>query len=216
MTMEFIWLISHIFEYNLLQSIVNGKIVTEETIKANDVRNGVIAIIYLIIYFISGVIFIQWFRRAYYNLHQIVKHLSFSEGWAAGSWFVPILNLFRPFQIMKELFEETKKILTKKGINFDENFSINILDLWWGLWIIDTIIGQIIFHYPSKTIDDLLESNMLNLASNVIVIILGFITVKIIKAYSNLEPLLYEINDNEDSEETKTEKQDIKQLEKPY
>jgi len=37
-----------------------------------------------------------------------------------------------------------------------------------------------------------------------------------IKAYSNLEPLLNEINDNEDGEETKTEKQNIKQLEKPY
>ena len=211
MAVEFIWLISEYFQFNLLQSIINGKIVTEETIKANNIREQIISIISLLINIISGIIFIQWFRRAYYNLHQLVKHLSFSEGWAAGSWFVPILNLFRPFQIMKELFEETKKILTKKDIKIDENFSINFLDLWWGLWIINAIIGQIIFHYQDKTYEDLFESNILSIISNVIDIVLGFITIKIIKAYSNLESLLYEINDNEDVEETAPGKQDIKQ-----
>lgn len=42
----------------------------------------------------------------------MIRNLSHDESWAAGSWFVPILNLFRPVSIMKEMYVRPKEFLT--------------------------------------------------------------------------------------------------------
>src|SRR4249919_2196416 len=52
--------------------------------------------------------FIMWFRRAYWNLHQVnVSAAHFPEGWAAGAWFVPFINLIRPYRIMQQIWKGT-------------------------------------------------------------------------------------------------------------
>jgi len=97
--------------YDLLQTVANGGLIYNKTAtKAFFKIELILCTIYFIFYSISVITFIMWFRRAYFNLHQKVNHLSYSEGWAAGSWFVPIINLYRPYQIMKEIYIETKKL----------------------------------------------------------------------------------------------------------
>ena len=168
-----------------------------EAADSNDTREQIIGIIYLIAHVISAVTFIQWFRRAYFNLHLKVNHLSHSEGWAAGSWFVPIVNLYRPYQIMKELYLETEALLTKKELLLGENFSTSSVGWWWTFWITNSIIGQIIFRYPSETIDDLIGGTVAGMIGSIAGIPLALIAVKVIKDYSNVEVLLKEINDEE-------------------
>ncbi|MBL8728362.1 MAG: DUF4328 domain-containing protein [Planctomycetes bacterium] len=52
----------------------------------------------------TGIAFLFWFRRAYGNAHAVGLHGRFGLGWAVGGWFVPFLNLVRPFQIMGEMW----------------------------------------------------------------------------------------------------------------
>jgi len=85
-----------------------------EAAESNDLRQLVIAIISMVVALISAVTFIMWFRRAYFNLHSRVSKLSFTEGWAAGAWFVPIVNLGRPLNIMQELYNKTAALLKEK------------------------------------------------------------------------------------------------------
>ena len=88
MFLDIISFISGYFQLNLILRVEDGVAVSASEIDSNDTREQGIAIFYLIAYIISGIVFIQWFRRAYFNLHQKKEFLSFSEGWAAGSWFV--------------------------------------------------------------------------------------------------------------------------------
>jgi len=201
LAVEIISLISGYFQYDLLQTVANGGEILTETATANDTREQMIGIIYLIVYFISAVTFIQWFRRAYFNLHQKVAYLAHTEGWAAGGWFVPIVSLYRPFQIMKELYQETKELLIKKGINVNSNFTTSSLGWWWTLWIINTIIGQFVFRYSMKaeSIDEVTISTVASVIGNIAGIPLALITVKVIKDYSIVEPLLIEIKDEEET-----------------
>jgi len=201
LAVEIISLISGYFQYDLLQTVANGGEISTETATANDTREQMIGIIYLIVYVISAVTFIQWFRRAYFNLHQKVTYLAHTEGWAAGSWFVPIVSLYRPFQIMKELYQETKELLIEKGINVNSNFTTSSLGWWWTLWIINTIIGQFVFRYSMKaeSIDELTISTVASVIGNIAGIPLALITVKVIKDYSIVEPLLIEIKDEEET-----------------
>lgn len=200
LALEIASLISGYFQYDLLQIAANGGEISTESATSNDTREQLIGIIYMIVYIISAVTFIQWFRRAYFNLHLKVNHLSQPESWAAGSWFVPILSLYRPYQIMKELYHETKELLVKKGLSFNDNFTPNYLGWWWTLWIINNFIGQFIFRYSMKaeSIDELTTSTIASMIGNIIGIPLAFITVKVIKDYSNVEPMLHEINQEEE------------------
>lgn len=194
--LEFISLISKFFQLGLLQNVANGNYVSIEALNANDTREQIIAVFYLIAMLISIITFIQWFRRAYYNLHIKVKNLSYSEGWAAGSWFVPVISLFRPFQIMKELYLETHNLLVKNKIILNHKLKTNFLVVWWTLWILDNIIGQINYRYSIKaeTIEELTNNTLLSIVSNVIGIVLAFATVRVIKEYESIAHLLKEIN----------------------
>jgi hypothetical protein len=200
LAMEVISLISGYLQYDLLQTVANGGEISMDTANANDTREQIIAIIYLIVYLVSIITFIRWFRRAYFNLHQKITYLLHSEGWAAGSWFVPIINLYRPYQIMKELYNETKELLTKKGISFNQNFNSRSIGWWWTLWIMSGLIGQFIFRYSTKaeSIDELITGTVAGIISNIVAVPLALITIKIIKDYSEVEPLLNKIRQDEE------------------
>jgi len=197
LAMECIALISGYFQYDLLQTVANGGEISIEEANANDLREQVIGGIALIVFIISIVTFILWFRRAYFNLHQKVSYLSYSEGWAAGCWFVPIISLFRPYQIMKELYQETKELFEKKGIETTRYPSTNFLAIWWTLWIINNILGQFIFRYSlrAESLDELTTLTVVSIISNLIGIPLAYVTAKVIGDYAQVEPLLHELKD---------------------
>jgi len=195
MFLDIISFISGYFQLNLILRVEDGVAVSASEIDSNDFREQAIAIFYMIAYIISGIVFIQWFRRAYFNLHQKKEFLSFSEGWAAGSWFVPIVSLYRPLQIMKELYEETRDFLISKGETFHKDLTTNFLGLWWTLWIVNNLIGQIIFRIDADTLPVLKGVTFLSLAGNAIGIILAFVTVKVIRDYAEAEELLFRMKE---------------------
>jgi hypothetical protein len=199
LAIEIASLISGYFQYDLLQSVANGGYISTETATANDTREQIIGLIYSLAFIISGVTFIQWFRRAYFNLHLRVNYLSHSESWAAVSWFFPIICLYRPYQIMKELYQETKELLIKKELSISQNFTTRYLGWWWALWIINNIIGQFVFRYSmnAESVEDITTSTVASMIGNIIGIPLALITVKVIRDYSNVEPMLLEIKDDE-------------------
>ena len=186
---EILSLISGYLQYLLLNSISNGNVVSTPTANANDLREQIIAIAYMFTSVISGIMFIRWFRRAYFNLHLKVSKLNHSEGWAAGYWFVPIANFYRPYQIMKEMYVETSKIIGYTTKTDYSSRSLKTLVWWWSFWIISNLLGQFIFRYTMKaeSIDELIISTISGITANIIGIPLAIITIKVIKNYSLME-----------------------------
>lgn len=194
LALEVISLASGYMQYNLLNVVADGGEISIEEANANDLREQIIGIIYIIATIISAVTFIQWFRRAYYNLHTKITYLAFAEGWAAGSWFVPFINLYRPLQIMKELYNETKELLTEKGLIYNTELSTSALGWWWGLWILSGILGQIVFRLSlnAETLDEIISLTLIGIGANIVGIPLALIAIKVIKDYAKVEPLLSE------------------------
>ncbi|AYN04197.1 DUF4328 domain-containing protein [Flavobacterium sp. 140616W15] len=83
-------------------------------------------------------------------------------------------------------------------MNIGKNFTTGALTLWWTLWIINNVLGQIIYRYTADatSIDQLTTSTILNIIDKVIEIPLALITIKIIKDYSQIEPLLIETEES--------------------
>ena len=201
MAMVLIWIMllmdvlsfgSGYMQYDLLQMVDAGGFITPEEANANDSREQLVGIVSFLIAIISAITFILWFRRAYYNLHTKVEGLSFSEGWAAGSWFVPIVNLYRPYQIMQELYRDTINLLNDNGLSGEKPLNTKFLGVWWALWIISRITGQFLFRYSlrAESIDELTTSTMMSMILDMVGIPLALITIKVIKDYSSVEHLL--------------------------
>ena len=91
---DFLKFFSDAIEYNLLQNVSNSMTITEEEISSNDLRQQLLGIGYLLVFVISAITFIQWFRRAYYNLGTRLTDLEYKDSWAAGCWFVPVISLY--------------------------------------------------------------------------------------------------------------------------
>ncbi len=57
---------------------------------------------------VTGIVFLVWVYRTYNNLSALKsRNLEFSPGWAVGWWFIPFANLVKPFQIVREIFNES-------------------------------------------------------------------------------------------------------------
>lgn len=196
--------ISNYWQHDLLQTAISGGSVTQEEALANDFRVQVISMVYLAVYIVFMIMLIQWFRRAYFNLHQKIDGLSFSEGWAAGGWLIPYISWIRPFQIMRELYQKTQELLRNNGKDF--NYSMPLLYTWWGFWVATVIMSIIMFNTSNEltentTAEKLLRLTNINLFTNALSIPTFLLTFFVIRNYARIEPLIPETTTSKKDED---------------
>lgn len=79
-----------------------------------------------------------WIYRANANAHSFSDYMSISPGGAIGWYFVPIANLFKPFQAMKETW-----LASHYPGNWHSEPVPSSVNWWWGLWIVTNILGTL-------------------------------------------------------------------------
>ncbi len=199
--LEIVMLLSSYLQYDILLLLLDGEDVSDEALDANDTREGLIGLLYTAVFIVSAVMFIRWFRRAYFNLHTKLDGLSCTEGWAAGAWFVPIINLFRPYVIMKELYEQTHNLLVMGEVEeykTPPNFSV--IGIWWGMWVVSSVLGNIVARrtWSAETLDQIMVSTQLSMLSGIIGIPLALLAIKVVKDYAVMENFLFKLEDSID------------------
>jgi hypothetical protein len=193
--LELAYFFSDFLEYGMMQKINNDINIDLDRAEMVEMLQGLFAIAYTILLIVTATIFIRWFRRAYYNLSQIVP-IDNGEGWAAGAWFVPIYNLFKPKQIMVELWEKTNKILSPKIPNY-VNRELGNISIWWALWIISSIGNNIAtrMYMRAETAEEFMRSISISMFMSFFSIAAAIILIFIIKKYAVMEYLLTTIKE---------------------
>lgn len=145
-------IISDIAEYNFVNRAVLGNI-SEGEAEANDQRQLIIGWSLIFTMLLTAIAFIMWMRRAYFNLHIYSReHARFSEGWAAGGWFVPFLNWVRPIQIINDIWDGLQAKMGNTNA-----VSRGVIPIWWMFWVLMTILGRLYATLIKKveTVEDL-------------------------------------------------------------
>jgi hypothetical protein len=63
--------------------------------------------------------------------------LRFTPGWAVGWWFIPIANLWKPFQTVRELWKASH------GGGWRTIATWSLLGWWWGTWLAGSLNVQL-------------------------------------------------------------------------
>ena len=193
--LNLIAVISGYFEFELLERIRDGEIISEQEANANDLRQGVIGIFQSGFYIASIILFLNWFRRAYGNLHRTrIKQLEYSETMAVWSFVIPIISLYRPYKIAKEIVVETRKKLNELTSDYKSQTNLSIIGVWWALFLITNYIGQFSLKsvFKDDTIDQLITSTQAYMVSDFMDIPAAIVTLLMIKQISRDENVLFE------------------------
>jgi len=164
-----IGLLSGYNELQILKRAQIGEYVSMQEANTSDTIQAIIGLVQMVIHIASIVLFLNWFRRAYANLHRAgVSYLKHKEDMAVWAWFIPIISLFRPVQIMNEIWTETQKKIKDLDTNY---YAINgglIIGLWWTLFIISNFIGNYVFKtaFKDETIEQIIEGSQAMLISD--------------------------------------------------
>ena len=179
--------------YLLIDAQANPESIDMERLQTSDTLRTVVTVVNFIMLVLSMIFFILWFRRAYYNLHTLPWHNArHTEGWAAGSWFIPILSLFWPYQIMQDIWRGTQNAIKER---FGEPQSAAIVGWWWAIYLVNNFFGYSAFAIRDPAgIDELLIATKVEFVGEIISIAAIIITIRVIQRTSNFEKELLEFS----------------------
>lgn len=152
--------LSNIMQLVLLQ----GPPYTPEMAEANDQRQSAVGLLQTGALVVTSIFFLKWVARSNRNArHFGATDLSFSPNMAAGCYFIPVLNLWRPYQAMKENWQASRR-----PTSWREQPGTPILAAWWLLWLLNGAINQVALRMSvaAKGIDELINVTYVLLASD--------------------------------------------------
>ncbi len=183
------------FELDMLKKIQKGAQVDDLTVAASDLRVGLVSLFFLIFQVISIVVFLNWFRRAYGNVHRLGSVIpKYKEEMAVWAWFIPIVSLFRPVQIMSETWNYTMEEINKYDPLFPKINGSYYIGAWWALFILSHFIGQYFIRvvFKTDTIKQLVDSSWASLISDMAKVPEGILVILIVMHIAKMERKLYE------------------------
>jgi hypothetical protein len=105
---------------------------------------GCVGLSTLPVYVATAVLFCMWVFRANKNARALgAQAMTFTPGWSVGWFFVPIMNLFRPYQAVREIHQASHP--NADSLSWKYAPVSAVLGWWWALWIISNILGQVEF-----------------------------------------------------------------------
>jgi hypothetical protein len=97
----------------------------------------------LVVALASGICFLIWFSGAHDNLKYLgASNLDYTPGWAVAAFFIPILNLFRPFQVAQEIYRASSPDVSRdRQGNWRGATTSTLINWWWAMCLIRLLAG---------------------------------------------------------------------------
>ncbi len=178
--------VSDVMQIGLLERIVAGDPNAVAAADANDMRVSLLGIVQVVMLVVTGVCFLTWIHRAHRNLPALgADGLKFTPGWSVGWWFIPVANLWKPFQAVQEVWWGSDPDRDEPNVHdWRHHAGSGPLGWWWAAWIANNLADRVVAgafadaHTPQEFITGsyaMLGSHALDVvaAGLAIVIVLG-------------------------------------------
>ncbi len=130
-----LWIGALFWAFGILSAILQLQLLsgsfTQEQGSVNDLREAAVGGFNSLFMLVTIVVFGRWIVLAHRNLPALgARVLEIEPGWAVGWFFVPLVNLWFPYQGMRFLWRASHSVQRPELQD-----STWVLPVWWGLWI---------------------------------------------------------------------------------
>jgi hypothetical protein len=139
----------------------------------------------LLIVLASSVAFLMWIHRASVNARWLgAQGMTFTPGWSVGYYFIPILNFWKPYQAMKEIWRASSNPTA-----WPSERAPALLPVWWGLWIASSILANATFwaSFRADSSTGLVISEIICLLAVIVDIPLGLAAIHLVRDIIRLQ-----------------------------
>jgi hypothetical protein len=151
----------------------------------SDRINQVSGLGYLLMAVLTGIVFIRWLYVAHASDRMHPESMKHGSGWAIGGWFVPVLNLWRPFGVTIDL---------RRGVLGPAATATPLMWAWWLAWVASVVADRVAAAYWSDGEAaglrafgrDLQKAARVDIASSVIDILAAVLAVLVVRHLTRL------------------------------
>ena len=146
---------------------------TSARVDANDERQRHAMFGYLAAVVLSTIVLLIWTSRTNRACRDLgARGMEFTPGWAWGFWLIPILNLVKPFQIVRELWTTTDP----------DGRASPLVGCWWIAWLGSGFVARFAARdLPADaTLEDFRHADHANLLSHGVDIIAFALTIVVV------------------------------------
>lgn len=157
--------------------------------RAAELAGVVLGILFLALFVAATVFWLMWVHRTYRNLPALgAEGLKYSPGWAVGYYFIPILNLVRPYQIMSETWRASDS-RHAGGTSWKSLAAPALLGWWWGMHLVSRVVNQASTRIGMRSEDPetLLAVAWVDLAMLAFDIVLLLVEIRIVRGLTELQ-----------------------------
>ncbi len=136
-------IIAYLNEMTLVAALDAGRRVSIDELETSDslvASAGGLAFIALLF---TATTFLMWLHLAWVNVERRgLQGVRWSASWAVGWWFIPIMNIFRPYQVMSALWRASQTPSDAPGsTEWAIRGSSPMLGWWWALYLAAGVVG---------------------------------------------------------------------------
>jgi len=106
---------------------------------AFDTLDLVVSLVVAVVALLTIPLFLTWLSAAYRNDRVDPSRLTHSRGWAVGAWFVPFMNLVRPYRIVADLRQGIRSGL---GDDRPDPYPRSV-GWWWAAWLVMNVSSTV-------------------------------------------------------------------------
>ena len=122
-------------ELRLLLRATGGDHVALEAREAQFTTNEILLWIQVTLFVATAVAFLAWLFQARVNLRAFgIRRPSYSRGWVVWGFLVPVVNLFRPYQVIREVWQASAR-KSHDAFNWRSLPVSKLLPAWWALFV---------------------------------------------------------------------------------
>jgi hypothetical protein len=123
-----------------------------------------------------------WVVRANHNNRALgAKELTYSPGWSAGWYFIPIMNLFKPYRALTEIYKASDPDAGPS--NWTSVEAPAYLSAWWATWLAGSIVGRISSRMAmSDDLETLKMSTWVGVVSTLMLLFAAAYAIRIVRS----------------------------------
>jgi Domain of unknown function (DUF4328) len=129
--------------------------VSRADVLASDHRIDTFTAVQIAALVVTGVVFIIWFHRAYQQVRALGGEMRYSDGWAIGSWFIPIANLWIPKKLANDIWWGSGPPEERSWPAYPA-----LLTAWWLAWILAGMGARAYGTGDVNSVDGALRTNL--------------------------------------------------------